>query len=312
MNRKRGFTLIELLVVMAIIALLIGLLLPALAKARAQAKLLKDGTQLKQIHEAWTIMSREHDGILPTPGLIDRLPIDIGGGAQNIPGRGEEDVLVNTTANVHSVCIMQNFYSPEICVGPTEPNGNVFVLDGYNWEAYNVSDTGDNPDTYWDPGVDGTGAFKVYLNPSGGQSPQCNTSYSSIPVIGKRKKLEWKDTYNSKFLAIGNRGPDVTNGGIGFVPENSLTYEIHGGRKQWVGNLVYQDNHAEVQDTFWPENLNCQYNGESVPDNVFAIDCTDGANYNSVNGVDNFICIVSEISGTPGDLQATLEFDEEP
>ena len=71
---KHGFTLVELLVVMAIIALLIGLLLPALAKARAQAQLTKDQAQVKEIHQSWIVFSRELDGKLPTPGLIDRLP----------------------------------------------------------------------------------------------------------------------------------------------------------------------------------------------------------------------------------------------
>src|SRR5688572_25971135 len=72
MKRFRGFTLIELLVVMAIIALLIGLLLPALAKARAQAKLLKDSSQIRGIHQSWLVFSREFEGVFPTPGLIDR------------------------------------------------------------------------------------------------------------------------------------------------------------------------------------------------------------------------------------------------
>ncbi len=72
MNRKRGFTLIELLVVMAIIALLIGLLLPALAKARAQAKLIKDGSQIRGVHQSWLIFAREFEGVFPVPGLIKR------------------------------------------------------------------------------------------------------------------------------------------------------------------------------------------------------------------------------------------------
>ena len=73
MRRRKGFTLIELLVVMAIIALLLGLLLPALAKARATARQVKDATQIGQIHKGWLIWAREFDGILPLPGLVNRV-----------------------------------------------------------------------------------------------------------------------------------------------------------------------------------------------------------------------------------------------
>ena len=92
LNGKRGFTLVELLVVMAIIALLIGLLLPALAKARAQAQLTKDQAQIKSIHQSWLVFSRELDGELPTPGLIDRLQDPVLG--QHVPGRGPEDLTM--------------------------------------------------------------------------------------------------------------------------------------------------------------------------------------------------------------------------
>ena len=259
MKQNRGFTLIELLVVMAIIALLIGLLLPALAKARAQAKLLKDGTQAKQVHEAWIIFSREFEGIFPTPGLIDRLEIDLGtgGGTQEIPGRGDEDYDTNTTAYVHSASIMQNYYTPEICVGPTEPNGNVFVMDDYNWERYDVSP---NVDLYWDDN------FQCKLH------VVCNTSYASTPLIGRRKTTEWRESYNSKYASIANRGPRMGT----FQMAESITYEIHGGRKQWVGNVVFNDNHLSVENTLFPEGVEYTDSGGTVPDNLFNVDCSSG------------------------------------
>jgi prepilin-type N-terminal cleavage/methylation domain-containing protein len=284
MNRKRGFTLIELLVVMAIIALLIGLLLPALAKARAQAKLLTDGTQIKQIHEAWVIFSREFDGILPTPGLIRRRRIDVGQGMQFVPGRGDEEVRLNTTNNVHSASIMQNYYTPEICVGPTEPNGNIFVKDDYNWELYNVAQA-----IYWDPG------FRVKLQTA------CNTSYSSLPLLGQRKTLEWRETFNSKFAIIGNRG--VPEGD--YLRKSHITYEIHGGRRSWLGNMCFNDNHIEVLATFLPEGLVYQNDGESFPDNIFNND----SGSSDRDGYDCWNIMVSKLSGSDDDLQPTIEWD---
>lgn len=289
MNRNRGFTLIELLVVMAIIALLIGLLLPALAKARAQAKLLKDGTQIKQIHEAWIVFSREFDGIFPTPGLINRLPVDLndGLGTREVPGRGDEYTQLNTTGAVHSACIMQNYYSPEIVVGPTEPNANVMVMDNYNWELYNVVE-----DVYWDVN------FKADLHTG------CNTSYSSMPLIGTRKTQQWRETYDSKYAIIGNRGTPM-----GEILEDSITYEIHGGRRQWVGNICYQDNHVEVHNTFTPEGVDYFDQGETVPDNFFKTDCAGGGQCDYYGG-DIWLILISTIFGPPEAPIITISWDD--
>ena len=63
--RRNAFTLIELLVVVAIIALLISILLPSLSKAREQARIVKCGSQLRQLGMAWQYYSMDHRGSYP-------------------------------------------------------------------------------------------------------------------------------------------------------------------------------------------------------------------------------------------------------
>ena len=292
---------------MAIIALLIGLLLPALAKARAQAKLLKDGTQIKQIHEAWTVFSHEFEGIFPTPGLINRLATDIDGDGtdEQVAGRGPEDLEKNTTANVHSACIMQNYYSPEIAVCPTEPSGNVMVKDNYNWEEYSV-----NRDVYWDGDwASGTSepnwGFKTRLS---GSDPVCNTSYASMPLAGTRKQNQWRETYDSKFAVIGNRGPHLSVNSE--YPNLSMTYEIHGGQRQWVGNVCWQDNHITVETSFFPEGAEYQDATGGYPDNIFFNNTSGYGGGGDADGYDIWLAIVSQIIVGGDEITLTLEFDE--
>ncbi|MHC5004503.1 MAG: type II secretion system protein [Planctomycetota bacterium] len=291
MMRKRGFTLIELLVVMAIIALLVGLLLPALAKARATAKLTKDGTQVKQVHQSFLIFSREFDGVLPTPGLINRKQVP---GLGHIPGRGDEDFAKNNHANMYSVCIMQNYFSPDLCVGTTEVNGNVSVKDDYNWEKYDPQ-----ADIYWDQ------SFQAKLN------SVCNVSYATMPIAGDRKVQHWRDSMDSKFAVVGNRGPKGDSSPQGHLANmaTSLTREIHGSSEEWVGQICYNDNHLEVQKTFWPDGINyTDVDGNSQPDNLFWNDT--GSGLTKGDGTDIYLTIVSFVFGSdPNNLSLVAEWD---
>lgn len=277
MKRQRAFTLIELLVVMAIIALLIGLLLPALAKARAQAKLLKDGTQMKQVQQSWIVYSNQSEGIFPTPGLKNRLPDPVLG--DDIPGRGPEDITLNTTANVHSMMIVENYYDPVILVGPTEPNGRVVVKGDYDYSVVDITE-----DIYWDD------TFVTELNND--TDAVCHTSYASMPLVGSRKKSQWINSSDSKYASIGNRGTRM-----GELVAESITYDIHGSKDQWVGNICFQDNHIQVSNTLYPEGLNYTDGDGTVPDNLFNLDCAGVACDQS--GGDVWLVIYTQVEDNP-------------
>ena len=297
MKGKRGFTLVELLVVMAIIALLIGLLLPALAKARAQAQLTKDQAQIKEVHQSWLVFSRELDGALPTPGLIDRLPDPlITENNGEVPGRGEEDLTMNVTQYLYSVCIMRHYFTPQMVFSPTEPSGRVISKDDYRFTYYdplgaNSPCTDDNlvgpEDCYWDPTFDATLIDVTGLS---------NTSYAHMPIAGERKKRHWKDSMDSRFAMVGTRG--VKDGSL---DENeyyaSVTLEFHGGSKEWVGNVAFNDNHTERLDTFFPENLNYSIDGVVTPDNIFNDQTGDGdGGVGSQGGFDIWLVIYTSIT----------------
>lgn len=292
MKRKHGFTLVELLVVMAIIALLIGLLLPALAKARAQAMLTKDSAQIKEIHQSWVVFSRELKGALPTPGLIDRLEDPLLG---EVPGRGPEDLEANWSGPLFSVCIMRHYFTPQLAIAPSEPSGNVLSMDNYNYNAYqplgpniDCPEPGqDDSDSYWDC------HFGVDLN------NLSNTSYAHMPIAGERKKRHWKDSLDSTMGMLGTRG--VKNGDYLNEPlyYRSVTLEFHGGHKEWVGLVAFNDNHVERLDTFLPEHLNYNIGDTAYADNIFNDDTGDGQGGSSNNdggGFDIWLVLYKEIN----------------
>ncbi|MFO0872634.1 MAG: type II secretion system protein [Phycisphaerales bacterium] len=261
MNRKRAFTLIELLVVMAIIALLLSLLLPALAKARAAARQVKDGTQITQVHKGWLIWSNDFEGIFPTPGLIRRIPLP--GNTIPTPGRGNEDVVANNHANLYSACIMANYTSPQLLVSPSESSGKVVAASNFNYNKYDVANG-----VYWDD------VFKTDLG------TLCNTSYGTMPLTGARKSAQWKNSLDSRFTIVGNRG--VKDGSLNATDYNaSKTLEIHGTRKKWEGNICFNDNHVKFLETFTPEGLDITINGVVQPDNIFKEDSTSGGTVGS-------------------------------
>jgi prepilin-type N-terminal cleavage/methylation domain-containing protein len=264
MKQRKGFTLIELLVVIAIIALLIGLLLPALAKAQQNARSLKDKTQIKQVHAAMTIYAHDNKDRLPTPGLIDRLPDPFLGNI-DIPGVGPHDREQNHSAALYSYMVGAQYFGTEMLIGPTEVNPFIREYVDYNFDAYDPSG-----DQYWDPDFN---ADVSQDSPDG-----ANSSYMHMGMFGERWRNKWRtESANATTSAMmGTRG---TENGIFDADEYkfSVTLELHGPKNQWVGNIVFSDNHIESENSFFPDLIlyNRFDNEAPVKDNIYAAEFND-------------------------------------
>lgn len=285
---SKGFTLIELLVVMGIIALLLAILLPVLGRARAYTKQVKDSKQVGDVHKGFQWLSRDNNGVFPSPGLADRLPVN----GVNIPGKGAEDQTQNHHAAMYSLCIMRNALTTDILVSPAEVSTQVLVLANYNFDAYNPTGSGTNSDQFWDP------QFQANLSP--GQL--CHVSYGTLHPLGLRRAQQWRDTLDSKFVVVGNRG--VINGSL--TPTDYLaskTLQIHGGAREWEGNLVFNDGHVTFERTFQPAgHVQWTQGTTTIDDNIFREDP-------EAAGRDSWLTVCSAIAASGTNYTATIHWD---
>jgi type II secretory pathway pseudopilin PulG len=294
MKCTRGLTLVELLVVIIAFLIIVGLLLPAVSR-RGPAVMTMDQVQIKQIHAAWTTFSRDYGGAYPVPGRVYQ---DLSPDA----AKDEIDGTSKTSAAMYSACIMMNYFAPQTLVSPVDPSPVVSVKDDYDWSLYNPLEG-----VFWDAMANGApppGARADYVpfavnlstnNPHTG-APVCNASYAHNPLCGERMDREWRDTLNSKWAVLGNRGVICGEDQDRGVYEASITLEFHGPRNKWVGNIGFNDNHVELHDSFYPEGLTfLDAGGVSMPDNLFRNDAQDD-DCGSGLGLDVFLTLVSDIA----------------
>jgi hypothetical protein len=216
----RGMSRVDILVTIGCAIGIVVAIMFVIANAgsvrRASAKHVKDRSQLFGIYQSWVTFSREFDGVFPTPGLADRLPVD----GVEIPGRGAEDESQNTTANIFSLCIVNNYFAPELCVGATEPSTHVVGRQGsYNFAAYQPF-----IDIYWDT------TFAADLH------KVSNVSYAHMPLVGVDRPKHWRDTADPHWPLLGNRGP------LSGAPNpKSITNRIHPPHDRWTGYVCFGD-----------------------------------------------------------------------
>jgi hypothetical protein len=310
MRRKlSGFTFIELLVMLAIIVVLVTLALPLSNKVRSDALTKQDKAQIKQIHAAFLNWSKENKDVLPRPGLIARLPPP--GSKHPIPGEGPEHHAKNHTRHLYSSMIAAGYFNPELVVGPTELNPFIVAYTDYNYDAYDPPNhihwDGDSYSASWThqdvnrtPTADLVPVTGFRANHSGTGTPDmrvCHTSYAHMAIFGERKYSKWRNSADSRVPILGTRGtgsnyPDATHPAEFNLPpptvtfgvaldalvyEHSYTLKLHGPANQWVGNIVFADNHVETIHSFFAGGF-YQPNLEDCPpspDNIYAAEFRD-------------------------------------
>ena len=122
-------------------------------------------------------------------------------------------------------------------------------------------------------------------------------SYASMPIASERKLKQWRESLDSNWAIMGNRG--VQDGKIDTTYNQSVTLQIH-GKKSWLGNICYNDNHVRPEKAFLPENVNYYAAGVATPDNIFRND--SGANQSTVLGYDCWLVMCKRLLPNPNQV----------
>lgn len=266
-HRQTGVSKIEMIIAIIAIVVVIVILIVVVRGPRITAQQRHNAAQLQQIHQAITVFASDCDGLYPRPGLIDRLPYDPDGDgplpAQDVPGHGAEDKSANTTANLFSLLIAQEYFNADLPISPWERNPKVSEYDDYNYDAYDP-----DADVYWDP------EFVADLD------VKCNVSYGHLPIWGENARKWWRQTARSGPPLLGNRGP-----ADGIASADSLSCRLDG---RWLGAMTPGVDEA-LRALSIPAGAPIRWKDLAAGDNPFNYDP-------ALSGPDVVIAITKEIT----------------
>lgn len=284
---RAGATMADAVVTVVVVGLCLlvvaGVMLPAIGRTRCGgSRFIKDGTQVRGIHQGLVLFAQNNRDRFPVPSEYDAANATIDPGDAGAESK-------DTTANVISVLIYNGFFSTELCVSPAEQNPNIVQFTTY---AQSMPEKAAKPEqALWDP------AFSADFT----EGKTGNFSYAQSYFMGTRRAM-WSDTFEATQAAIGNRGPLVKGLDSSREPildnPTSTTLLIHGGRKTWEGNIAYNDNHVNFETKMSPDSTPyARKEGGSVPDCLFFDEPDD------VSGMDNLLTIITRNGAKDEDIK---------
>ena len=233
-THRRGFTCIDAIALAAVAGVGVAALVPVASTTRNEARGPQDATQLRGIVQSMAIWANNNKDRFPTPSSID-----IANDTVQEEGRAKD-----TSANVFSLMLYNEMFTPTMLISPKEPNEKIKAYKDYGYfeptEAINPARA------LWDP--------KFSANFIGKEG---NLSYAHLCLnIGRRNK--WKNTFDSASPITSVRGPHQ----IGELENNtdrtvsptfaenfmSSTYMFNIPHDSWSGDVAYADGHAEMLD----------------------------------------------------------------
>ena len=237
---RHGFSLVGIIISMAIMVVLFSLLMTAMNKA-----VTGEGSAVQG-----TVRSTQDE--LYLTGLFQSMiahSIDTKGERFITPSEitGSKKIEENTTSNLFSAMVMNNYTTCRQLISGNEYSGHVQEKVDYDFTARNPARK-----MYWDT------TFVADL------ADLSNVSFAHQPLYGDRFDDHWKNALSSRFPVLGNRGPRD-----GAPNPQSYTYGRNG---QWGGHLIFGDGHVEYVDSFTPNGVTFDEGGETYQDNIFKLD----------------------------------------
>ncbi len=256
-------SLVGLLITMVCIVILMAIMLNSVNFAttgrgsamQGTVRSVEDQMNLDALYKSVITASYDNRGRFITPSELDR----------------RFDISVNTTGNLYSAMIMDNFIAPRQLISGNEFSGYVEPMQDYDYTKYDPG-----AGVYWDD------RFMADLD------DLSHVSFAHQPLYGERFDKQWKNAMTPSVVLFGNRGP---KDGI----EDPRSFTI-GRNEKWGGHHVHGDGSIQFTDSFTPNGVFFSAGSQRYQDNVYAFD--DG-----IDGSDSIITFTREMTSSGPEAQ---------